>query len=396
MYSYEERKKAVDLYIQYGYRAAAVVQELGYPNRHTLKRWAREYEADKELHQGYRCVEKYTEEQKQVAIRYYVEHGRCAAQTTKALGYPSPTVFRRWLNEAFPDRKKRCASGKAMVEYPQKEKKQAVIDLCVRQDSAQGIADAHGVSRVSLYKWKKQLLGEERCSAMPKKKTPASEDIATLEKRIENLQAQEAALTEKLYRAQLEYDILEKAAELLKKAQGVNLQTISNRKKAEVIDALRDKYRLKELLSALHMSKSSYCYQANCLRKPDKYDKLRNEINSIFHTTGKRYGYRRIHAGLKKSGSPVSEKVVRRLMKEEGLTVLYVKRKKYNAYAGEISPEVPTLSTEISMRKNQISSGLPTLLNSVYLLVKSIYLHLLTALTVWLYPGPLESRRLPI
>ena len=42
MYSYEERKKAVELYIQYGYRAAAVIRELGYPDRHTLKRCTRD------------------------------------------------------------------------------------------------------------------------------------------------------------------------------------------------------------------------------------------------------------------------------------------------------------------------------------------------------------------
>lgn len=52
---------------------------------------------------------------------------------------------------------------------------------------------------------------------MPKRKDSVSEDVAALEKRIEDLQAQKAALTEKLYRAQLEYDILEKAVELLKK-----------------------------------------------------------------------------------------------------------------------------------------------------------------------------------
>ena len=247
MYSYEERKKAVELYIQYGYRAAAVIRELGYPDRHTLKRWAREYEEDRDLHQRYRCAGKYSKEQKEAALKHYAEHGRCAAQTTKALGYPSPTVFRRWLNETFPDREKRCVSGKAMVEYPQKEKKQAVIDLCARQGSAQEVAAAHGASRVSLYKWKKQLLGEERCSAMPKRKNPATKDVAALEKRIEDLQAQEAALAEKLYRAQLEYDILEKAAELLKKAQGVNLKAINNREKAEVIDALKAEARMNEL-----------------------------------------------------------------------------------------------------------------------------------------------------
>lgn len=31
MYSYKERKKAVELYIQYGYRAAAVVRHWGIP-----------------------------------------------------------------------------------------------------------------------------------------------------------------------------------------------------------------------------------------------------------------------------------------------------------------------------------------------------------------------------
>ena len=56
-----------------------------------------------------------------------------------------------------------------------------------------------------------------------------------------------------------------------------------------------------------------------------------------------RYGYRRIHASLKNSGIWVSEKVVRRLMKEDGLIVRCIKRKKYTSYVGEISPAVPNL-----------------------------------------------------
>ena len=39
----------------------------------------------------------------------------------------------------------------------------------------------------------------------------------------------------------------------------------------------------------------------------------------------------------------MSEKVVRRLMQEEGLVVRCIKRKKYNSYAGEISPAVPNI-----------------------------------------------------
>lgn len=146
-----------------------------------------------------------------------------------------------------------------------------------------------------------------------------------------------------MYRLRLEYDILEKASEVLKKVEGINLQTLSNREKAEVIDALRNKYRLKELLEALNISKSSYCYQENRIHGPDKYADIRTEIHTAFSTTNGCYGYRRIHAILRRTGIVISEKVVRRLMKEENLAVCCTKRKKYNSYAGEISPEVANI-----------------------------------------------------
>ena len=43
MYSYEERMKAVRLYIEYDHRGAAAVRKLGYPTRRTLRDWHREY-----------------------------------------------------------------------------------------------------------------------------------------------------------------------------------------------------------------------------------------------------------------------------------------------------------------------------------------------------------------
>ncbi len=46
---------------------------------------------------------------------------------------------------------------------------------------------------------------------------------------------------------------------------------------------------------------------------------------------------------MRNDGIRISEKVIRRLMKEESLTVAFVKKKKYNSYQGEISPEVPNL-----------------------------------------------------
>jgi len=110
-----------------------------------------------------------------------------------------------------------------------------------------------------------------------------------------------------------------------------------------LIDALRDTYRLKELLNALNIAKSSYCYQGQALRKPDKYTELRTQIKEIFIKEHSCYGYRRIHATIQKDGTIVSEKVIRRIIKDEGLKIPSVCKRKYSSYVGEISPEVENI-----------------------------------------------------
>jgi hypothetical protein len=45
-----------------------------------------------------------------------------------------------------------------------------------------------------------------------------------------------------------------------------------------------------------------------------------------------------MHATLARQSVTISEKVVRRLMKEERLVPLLRKRKRYGSYMGEISP----------------------------------------------------------
>jgi transposase InsO family protein len=141
----------------------------------------------------------------------------------------------------------------------------------------------------------------------------------------------------------LEKDVLEKAAEILKKDEGVGLEKLTNREKAIVIGALRSKYKLHELLDVFHMAKSSYCYQQAVLNAPDKYADLRVKIRTVFDESSGRYGYRRIHTSLKNEELTVSEKVVRKLMQEEMLIVPNVKRKKYSSYKGEITPAVPNV-----------------------------------------------------
>jgi transposase InsO family protein len=105
-----------------------------------------------------------------------------------------------------------------------------------------------------------------------------------------------------------------------------------------LIDALRTKYPLNDLLKMTSLSKSSYYYQKEAQKQPDKYVILRAEVKDVFYENQRRYGYRRVHATIKNKGTIVSEKVIRRIMKEEQLDVPYKKRRKYSSYRGEISP----------------------------------------------------------
>lgn len=79
------------------------------------------------------------------------------------------------------------------------------------------------------------------------------------------------------------------------------------------------------------------------MKSEDKYSQLRERIRTIFANSYNAYGYRRIHKELDKMEISVSEKVVRKIMREEHLIVISKKKKKYSSYLGEISPAVDNL-----------------------------------------------------
>ena len=355
MFPLEQRVKAVKLYIQYDLRYAPVYHELGYPkNKSTLKAWYKEYMSTGGLHSKSTRTPKYTKEQRKVAVDHFLQHGRCYSHTMKTLGYPSRTQLKAWVEEEAPDAASHyCKKSSSLVHLNPEDKKQAVIDLCSRNGSAKDVADQYGVSRYSLYNWKKQLLSDEVPASMTKKTMkdkPLSRQVEDLQteneelcKKVEDLRHEYEELQKQTYRLRLEKDVLEKAAEILKKDQGVSLNTLTNREKSMVIDALNDRYSIKELLSVFKMAKSSYYYQESRLKAPDKYSDLREEIRKVFSESGCCYGYRRIYLGLKNNGTTVSEKVVRRIMREEGLVVPLKKQRKYSSYKGEISPAVPNV-----------------------------------------------------
>lgn len=124
---------------------------------------------------------------------------------------------------------------------------------------------------------------------------------------------------------------------------GTDITLLSNKDKAIIISTLTDDYALAELLSHFKMAKSSYYYQIEALKKTDKYSVERNIIIDIFVESRESYGYRRIYICMKNRGYILSEKIVRRIMNEEKLSVRRPHKKKYSSYKGDITPAVPNL-----------------------------------------------------
>ncbi len=142
---------------------------------------------------------------------------------------------------------------------------------------------------------------------------------------------------------QLEIDLLKETINVLKKDPDIDQSALSNKEKAVIIDVLKNKYSLPALLDKLQLSKSSYYYQEHAINKEDKYAEVRYRTIELFIENKERYGYRRIHALLKREDIIISEKIVRRIMREELLFVKTKKARKYNSYQGEISSAVENI-----------------------------------------------------
>ncbi|WP_338136313.1 IS3 family transposase [Bifidobacterium pullorum] len=79
---------------------------------------------------------------------------------------------------------------------------------------------------------------------------------------------------------------------------------------------------------------SSYHYHRARLGV-DRYAGLRACVARAFADSRGRYGYRRFKAAL---GTGVSEKVIRRIMREDGLVARVPGRRRYSSYEGEVTP----------------------------------------------------------
>ena len=297
MYTKEQKERALKEFERLG-SVQAVVTLLGYPSRHTLYDWYRNKIADIADYHGS------LDKEYQIKQKYI-----------NAPNHPRNPDANLKL-----DAIKRCFSLGEGVEY-------------VSRDI--------GYSRASIYSWYRKYQKFGVAGLMSSKKQIKRENI---DFNTEPSKQQEISeLQEQIKQLQMEVEVLKEALNLLKKDPGINITELKNREKAVIIDAVEDKYSLHQLLKCLCMAKSSYYYQRAVMKQSDKYAEIRIRIKIIFQENRNCYGYRRIHGELKKIGITVSEKIVRRIMKEEHLTVPTKRMKKYSSYKGEITPEVDNI-----------------------------------------------------
>ena len=161
-------------------------------------------------------------------------------------------------------------------------------------------------------------------------------------------------------RLQIENAILRGVNEILK---GVSLREMANSQKTSLIDYLRHttSIPLKKLTAFLKISKSSYEYQHKVQLQQEKYADLRIIVKDIFENRGHgARGYRFVVNELRCREKPIyiSEKVVRRIMREEKLIPCWMKkrRKHYSSYAGEVTKAPDNLV------KRDFKSALPNYL----------------------------------
>lgn len=287
----------------------------------------------------------FTEEQVAKALETFHDL-KSATKTVRVLGYPSTKQLYKWMKKERQPRQEQRKRHELVntPEHPAHAPIRVKLDAIHRcyemGEPMLSVAKDIGYTYASIYYWyqnykKYGLMGLQNKRQPTNRKRAKEKELASDDAK---------ALNEKIRSLQLEVDILKETLNIIKKDPGVDLSALRNREKTQLVNALRNRYDLKDLLLALGMSRSVYYYNLKHLDDQSKKDHLLlKELIPIFNESNKTYGYRRIHSELSKTGRRVSEKVIRRTMKLGNLIVYMPKKLKYSSYKGEITPAVPNI-----------------------------------------------------
>lgn len=104
MFSTEQRRIAIETFIRFDHSHADTIAELGYPTRHSLRAWHKDYLGHGEVRPPKRRREpKLALEMRRAAVDYYLAHGKSLAGTMRRMGCPaSRECLCGWIDELAP------------------------------------------------------------------------------------------------------------------------------------------------------------------------------------------------------------------------------------------------------------------------------------------------------
>ncbi|AHJ19308.1 Integrase [Bifidobacterium breve JCM 7019] len=295
MFSLEERERAVELYFTTPMTTAQVVEHLGYPTRQCLERWL----AMDSRYAGHMAKPIIPLETRRRAVEP-VLGGMQQKQAAKQLGVSVGAVhgwvraYRKGGMAALQPKNRNAAQGNKPADS--RRRPSAADDDDAPRRAISPRTPVAGRPQPMMMTWRLCAAGSRNWSRGNA--------------------------------------LMREVVEVVKKDPGADLRRLSNREKTLLIDRLRPAYSLRSMTCLLAIAPSSYHYHHARLGV-DKYAGLRAEVAGAFADSKGRYGYRRIKAVLK---TGVSEKVVRRIMAEEGLVAHVPKRRRYSSYEGETTP----------------------------------------------------------
>lgn len=104
--------------------------------------------------------------------------------------------------------------------------------------------------------------------------------------------AEVSALNRNVRDLEMEVAILKETLNILKKDPGVDVSALRNREKTEIVNALKDRFGLGQLLARLDLPRSVFYY--NLKHANDRAIKDRDSLEFVqiaFQASKKRYGY---------------------------------------------------------------------------------------------------------
>ena len=267
-------------------------------------------------------------EDRRRAVDLYFTEGMTIRKVIAELGYPSEGALVKWVRE---DPR---YTGACRRSYTLECKTNAARRALEGEPLARVARDA-GCTPTSVYQWMRRyrsegILGlmDRRNAPMPAEPMPAAgDDVEELRRQVEVLRLENAVMRETI-------DVL--------KADDPRLDPsmLTNRERTRVVDAIRGEFGLAACLKAVGLKRSTYYYERGAIAAGDRYAVLRARVAGLFEQGGRAWGYRTIHRMLRLDESDpivVSEKVVRRIMREGAMRPVYLKRpKRWSSYAGEI------------------------------------------------------------